>query len=133
MSYPNSLPLPKPIRIGPHKWRFEWIEPSPATPVESAQFAGEPTARRAAEDDVWGWCSFGEHSIQLHPELVARPSLFAEVLWHEVGHAINYMYGVKDGQDEEEFTTQAARGWLQVFRDNRHLFAYIGRLTRAAR
>jgi hypothetical protein len=132
MDSASLTPLPKPVRIGPHQWRFVWVTPTPAAPVETAQFAADPAPRATADEDAWGWCSYGDHMIQLHPELARRPSLFAEVLWHEVGHAINHIYGVKDGQDEEEFTTQSARGWLQVFRDNRHFFTYIGRLTRSA-
>lgn len=130
--------LPKPVRIGPHRWRFAWFSPSPAAPNDAVPYApesasAESASRQTGDEDAWGWCSYGDHLIQLHPELAHRPSLFAEVLWHEVGHAINHIYGVKDGQDEEDFTTQAARGWLQVFRDNRHFFSYISRLTRASR
>lgn len=52
---------------------------------------------------------------------------------HELNHAINHVYGVKDGSSEEEIACQHANGWLALRIDNLKLDAWLNRAVRELR
>ena len=46
-------------------------------------------------------------------------------VYHEVTHAINWIYGVTDESTEEQFTTQHTNGQIGVFLDNPRLLNWL--------
>ncbi|MBA2413202.1 MAG: hypothetical protein H0V63_10315 [Burkholderiaceae bacterium] len=105
------LKLPPNVKVGGHTYRFVWL------------------AKSAEAVDEWMHCDYDAQRIRVHPACKTLDgSKIAEYVIHEVQHAINEAYGNLDGATEEHFTTQSAKGWLQVYRENPKLFAYIDAL-----
>lgn len=104
--------MPQPIRVGPYTIKFEMIDPDEEKDEETV--------------DAWGFFDMRGQRICLDPELEQHPTLYAEVIMHEVQHAINEVYGVpEDGHKEEKMVTQGARGWTQVLMDNPQLLDFV--------
>lgn len=106
------MQLPEGIKVGPYTIVFQEINPDEEH-EENVQ-------------DAWGFFDMRHQRICLDPELEGRPVLMAEVIMHEVTHAINEVYGVsEDSHPEEKMVTQGARGWTQVLKDNPHLMDFV--------
>lgn len=106
------MQLPEAIRVGPYTIVFKEIEPTDEHDENT--------------EDAWGYFDMRHQRICLDPELADKPTLLAEVIMHEVQHAINEVYGVpEDTHTEEKMVTQGARGWTQVLMDNPHLMDYV--------
>lgn len=104
--------LPQPIRVGPYTVKFVEIDPDEEHEEEVK--------------DAWGFFDMRLQRICLDKELENNPVLYAEVIMHEVQHAINEVYGVsEDGHKEEKMVTQGARGWTQVLKDNPELLDFV--------
>lgn len=107
------MELPKPIRVGHYKVRFEVVP-------ENYDHEEDDTK------DAWGFYVPKYKVIYLDPELEEHPIMLAEVLIHEVQHAINDVYGVEeDTHSEEKMVTQGSRGWTQVMIDSPELMDFI--------
>lgn len=107
------MKLPPRIKLGAHTWRFGWHE--------GPQEIGQKTPR-----DCWGLCHHDHLKITFERGLKKQPPTYAaEVVLHEVAHAVHHTFGVVDGLDEEDVTERAARGWLQVIADNPQFVAYV--------
>lgn len=105
------MDLPKPIRVGPYMITFRELTEE---------------VKDEVEEEVYGFFSMDKESIFLDPDLENRPTLFVEVVFHEVQHAINEVYGVsEDTHTEEKMVTQGARGWAQVVKDNPEFWDWI--------
>lgn len=67
-----------------------------------------------------GLCDYDRGLIYLERGFFvsASPTAAAEVVQHEVTHAINHVFGVADGMKEEKFTEQHTKGLVTVFHDN---------------
>ncbi len=104
------------IKIGAHTWRLRKMLKKPAKDA-----AYNPKEQH-------GLCDSVTHVIWLNAELATKPSLLAEIIFHEITHAINDHCGVGDGATEEHVTTQVARGWVQVMADNPTLMPYLQQL-----
>lgn len=107
----KKLTLPKPVKIGAHTWKFKRML---KTPKEGAPY--EP------QYGDFGCCDYSTHIIWIAPHSGTQ---LAETVFHEITHAINEMTGVQDGATEEHFTTQSAKGWVAVLKDNPHILEYI--------
>lgn len=107
------MDLPKPIKVGHYKVVFKEV---------TADYEHEEDDTK----DAWGFYVPKYKVIYLDPELAELPIMLAEVVIHEVQHAINDVYGVEeDNHSEEKMVTQGARGWTQVMIDNPELMDFI--------
>ena len=110
----TSMDLPAPIKVGHYTIVFKMLGPDYVHDEEDAT------------KDAWGFFDPKDWVIMLDPGLEERPVLLAEVIIHEVQHAINEVYGVsEDNHTEEKMVTQGARGWTQVLIDNPHLMEFV--------
>lgn len=92
--------LPPSIRIGTYDVAVA-IEPFPVVD----------------EDEVLGSFDDASHLITIAAELPDAMRA-ANVLMHEINHAIFSGLALRDGDDEERICTAIANGWTQVLRDN---------------
>lgn len=107
------MEVPKPIRVGPFVVKFNVIP-------EDFDHDEEDTV------DALGFYVPRSKMIYLDAALEADPITYAEVLIHEIQHAINDIYGVEeDTHSEEKMVTQGARGWTQVLIDSPEVMDFI--------
>lgn len=107
------MDVPEPIKVGPFTIQFKVMGEDHVHDDESTE-------------DAWGYFDMENQTIWLCHTLADKPVIFAEVILHEVQHAINDVYGVQeDGHKEEKMVTQGARGWTQVHMDNPHLMDFV--------
>jgi hypothetical protein len=99
--------LPSSVRVGPFDFRLErW-------------------SSHAADDArAWGRCSYSEIAIRIQ-ENIPLPEKAADVLLHEIGHAIFWTWKLQDGDKEERIVSTMATAWTQVYRDNPWLIDWI--------
>lgn len=106
------MEMPKPIRVGAYMFAFKIA----------------PTEREDELEDALGFFDMDSECIFLDPTLEDHPVRYAEVILHEVSHAVNEVYGAyEDGLTEEEFVKRNSRGWTQVHRDNPDLMEFVKR------
>jgi hypothetical protein len=111
------MKLPPRVKLGPHRWRFGWHE----GPQDSGD--GEP-------QKCWGQNHLDSLKITFDKTLRRQPPTFqAEVVVHEVQHAVNSVFGVVDELCEEEITDRSARGWLQLIAENPEFIEYVRNLA----
>lgn len=48
-----------------------------------------------------------------------------DTLIHEIGHAIYFHYGIRDGDNEEHTVNQMGVGWAQIWVDNPDLVKFL--------
>lgn len=53
------------------------------------------------------------------------------VVQHELSHAINWVYGIDDGAEEEHITTQHTNGLIELWVSNPKVFSWFARSLRA--
>lgn len=100
----SQLPLhlrnaPKSVRVGCYDIAIEIMNDN------DADVAG-----------VMGFIIPNRQVIRLRANAPAQQT--ANTFIHEVMHAIHYVYGVGDDDDEEMFTTQSANGLCAFWQDN---------------
>lgn len=80
-----------------------------------------------------GLCLFDEGQILLDREFFvkASPAQAANVVQHEVSHAINYVFGVTDDCTEEQFVERHTNGLMAVYHDNPDFAAWVVRAATA--
>lgn len=101
--------LPKSLRIGALDWQIErW------------------NAAQAQGANRFGECSHVEQIIRIDSAIVS-PARVADILFHEVNHAIYARYRLNDDDKEERVVALFATGWLQVFRDNLQILVWLQR------
>ncbi len=61
----------------------------------------------------------------------AMPMRLCDTVLHEVGHAIWWVYGLRNDTKEEEVVSLLATAWTQVFRDNPWLLTWIAEATKS--
>ena len=79
----------------------------------------------AVADSEFGRCQFFNQKIFVceHQE----PQSLVNTVWHEVIHAVHWVFGLDDGSTEEEFTNLGANGTLIVMRENPELMSWIAK------
>lgn len=99
---------PATVRIGAFTWAIKDWE-----------------ARAADNSRAYGMCDKGTHTILIQEGM--RPQKEAEVLLHEVFHAIYDVsgLGLMDNMPEEPIVNMLGYHMLQVIRDNPNLMAYL--------
>lgn len=108
------LSLPSQIKVGPFTFDVK-------------------KAEKLIDDDgktgLWGLYLPECHSIILSEEM-DTPAKLAEIVIHEVGHAIWDMMRLGKRPKEEKVVTYMARGWLQVYQENPGLLKWLNEATR---
>lgn len=96
--------LPSVVKVGAHRLRFSLV-----TERSRPEIAG-----------CNGLILFDTSEILLNRSFFeqALPQLAANVVQHEVTHAINWVYGVRDGSKEEVFCEQHTNGLIAFLHDN---------------
>jgi hypothetical protein len=111
------MKLPPRIKLGPHRWRFGWHE-------------GDVKDDDGDAMKAWGLNQLDSLKITFDKRLKKQPPTFqAEVVVHEVQHAINAVFGVVDDLQEEDITDRSARGWLQIIAENPDFITYVRELA----
>lgn len=63
------------------------------------------------------------------PQILIRADVdgmrLKEVLRHEIEHAIQYEFDIRDGDEEERRVTRNSQGWTLVMRDNPWLVKFL--------
>ena len=81
--------------------------------------------RSANARSAYGEFSGEEGMIRI--DTTQHPYKVAETFLHELHHAIFWVYKMQDDDEEERTVATFATGMAQVFRDNPHVFKFIGR------
>lgn len=72
---------------------------------------------------VWGAHSYNSQIITLETNMTYH--LTAEVLLHEITHAIFNMFSLNDTSTEEQIAEAMGKGWAMVFLDNPWLTKFM--------
>lgn len=70
----------------------------------------------------WGWLDRETQTIYLVPGMTGERE--REILFHEIGHAINELLDI-DGVEDEEICQRGSVAWMTVFRDNPKLVDWM--------
>lgn len=101
----------------------------PAVKVGSVRLRFRVTSPRARPELVGnnGLCLFDERLILLDRAFfeAASPPQAANVVQHEVSHAICFVFGVNDGCEEEQFVERHTNGLIAVYHDNPKFAAWV--------
>ena len=116
--------LPKRLKIGGYTFKLLVEE-------TTAEILNPPDEESGEPEHLFGCTDTNKGRIHLDGK--SEFEQFVNTLIHEIGHAINYVYGITDGADEEHITTQSANGWMQVNRDNPKLELWLHRAYRQLR
>lgn len=99
--------LPKKLRISAYDFRLELWDSSQA---QSTRKFGEFSAI--------------EQRITIQAEY-ASPVTMVDTLLHEILHAIYWVHGIDDKDEEERIVNTMAVAWTQVWRDNPALLDWL--------
>ena len=80
------------------------------------------TMRESLDNDRMGECRNDRPEIALADWL--GPAMRADVLWHEIGHAIWYRWSLPDSAAEEAVVDAYTKGLMAVWNDNPDLVAW---------
>lgn len=122
--------LPRKLWIGTYEFPLHLVSPDdqhlglgktdPADEREGMTLTGE---------------AVGGFGIWIANNIAMRKQL--EIMLHEVTHAINWVYDIDDGSDEESIATAHGTAWSQFWLDNprfeRWLVYTLARIRRARR
>jgi hypothetical protein len=75
-----------------------------------------------------GVTDFGQFRIYLGDKLHRQRAI--NVVQHELTHAINWVYGVTDGSEEEHITTQHTNGLIELWVSNPKVFGWFAKSLR---
>lgn len=106
-----SVQLPTSVRIGPFDFAVEDWDP-----------------RFASSAARFGECDKQQNIIRVRTDM--PPQRIAEVLLHEINHAIWEVGACDELADEERVISAISMVWCQVWRDNPSLIACITKMVR---
>jgi len=78
----------------------------------------------AAASQRWGEFSSVEQVIRIQRNMPSRFKA-ADTLFHEISHAIFWVYGVEDSDKEERVVSAFGSAWMQIHRDNPWLARWL--------
>ena len=78
----------------------------------------------------FGEFSAGQQEIRIDQSL--KPQKLLDTMFHELGHAIYWAYGMEDDDKEERIVSTFATAWTQIFRDNPDFRAWIDEVVKTA-
>lgn len=92
--------LPKSMRVGGHLWLIKTM-----------------TNAHAAGEQTFGKCAVVEQTIYLQEEFPSTEKL-VDTFWHEVLHAIYYVWNMRDEDKEERLVGTLASAILALYTQN---------------
>lgn len=104
--------LPRRIKIGQYTFRIVITTPEAAPDLEGCD----------------GITDFEKFRIYLDESLHRQRAI--NVVQHELTHAINWVYGVSDGAEEEHITTQHTNGLIELWVSNPKVFGWFAKSLR---
>jgi hypothetical protein len=105
--------LPRRVKIGQYTFRL-----SISTPTETPILEG-----------CDGITNFENFRIYFDDTLHRQRAV--NVVQHELIHAINWVYGVNDGAEEEHITTQVTNGLVEMWMSNPKVVSWFNKNLRA--
>jgi hypothetical protein len=87
------------------------------------------------------WSTVGAHASHRYGEFSsieqliriseshAHPTMLLDTVIHEIMHAIYWAAGVEDEDKEERIVSAMSSAWMQIWRDNPALLAWVVRAT----
>jgi len=99
--------LPDKVRVGPYDF---WIEKWPAT--------------TASDNQRYGEMSSIEQTIRIQLDMPTRYKAL-DTFFHEVSHAIFWVYGLGDDDKEEETVSVFGTGMAALYRDNPWILDWV--------
>lgn len=88
--------------------------------VKIGQYTFRIVITTADQNDILEGCDgitdFETFKIYLHEHLARQRAI--NVVQHELTHAINWVYGIDDGAEEEHITTQHTNGLIELWVSN---------------
>jgi len=90
------------IKIGPYTYAVHFLEAQPG-------------------NDNFGYHL--PHELKIYVYRTGNPQLDLDTLWHEIKHALWYMLGLSQGDEEERIVRPLSTGELMVLKDNPKLFS----------
>lgn len=98
--------IPAKVRVGGHNVDIVWVDD--------------------LSDGDDGSTTCGEYHCHPKYEICvlhdANVSNIVDTLFHEISHAIWDIYGIEEGNNEEQVVSILASAWTQIMRDNPRLF-----------
>lgn len=107
--------LPRRVKIGQYTFRL-----TVSTPTENPILEG-----------CDGITNFETFRIYLDDTLHRQRAV--NVVQHELIHAINWVYGVNDGAEEEHITTQVTNGLVEMWMSNPKVVSWFNKNLRATK
>lgn len=92
--------LPRRIKVGQYTFRVLIGTPATYADLEGCD----------------GITDFNKFRIYLHEGIALQRAI--NVVQHELTHAINWVYGIDDGAEEEHITTQHTNGLIELWMSN---------------
>lgn len=92
--------LPRRIKVGQYTFRLMVTNPTEQPDLENCD----------------GLTDFNKFHIYLDETMRRQRAI--NVVQHELIHAINWVYGVNDGAEEEHITTQVTNGLVEMWMSN---------------
>lgn len=105
--------LPRRIKIGQYTFRIVISNKEASPDLEGCD----------------GITDFEKFRIYLDESLHRQRAI--NVVQHELTHAINWVYGVNDGAEEEQITTQHTNGLIELWVSNPKVFGWFAKSLRA--
>lgn len=104
--------LPRRIKVGAYTFRVLIGTPETYSDLEGCD----------------GITDFEKFRIYLHENIARQRAL--NVVQHELTHAINWVYGIDDGAQEEHITTQHTNGLVELQMSNPKVINWIVKTLR---
>ena len=106
------LGLPRRVKIGQYTFRITIATPAQHEILEGCD----------------GITDFEKFRIYLDESLPRQRAI--NVVQHEITHAINWVYGIDDGAQEEAITTQHTNGLIEMWVSNPKVFNWFAKTLR---
>lgn len=105
----NGEWLPTKVKVGPFEYEIRWLD-----------------LKRQNRDEIYGKCNSDKCVIWL-PDGRKRQRV-GETFFHEVTHAIWYVYGLGKKESQEKAVKALALGWSAFMRDNSEALIWMHNL-----
>jgi hypothetical protein len=100
------IDVPEKIRIGGYDFAVEEWNPAAA---QASRKYGE----------------FSSHELTIRLDTTVHSQKIFDTFFHEINHAIFWVYVIHDDDKEERICDVLSSAWLQIYRDNPELLKFI--------
>ena len=103
------IELPSQLKIGPYDYEVMQMD--------------EEHRKVMINEDLFG--SHHTENSKIVVYLTGNSSIDVNTLWHEIKHALWFLFGLQDSDDEERIVNALSNGELMVLKDNPELLELI--------